>query len=166
MIVAPPENQHRGQGLGNTRSGLLDHITPEAAGIIEKAMKSGDVMVMQFRSMGGAVHDIPEDAMAWSHRTQHFAVVAATASSHVTRMNAHWARLYPLLNGMYPSFETDTDPARLADAFPEPVLTRLRALKAAWDPDNIFNRNFSIPPAVPSDAATHRGEAALAGSQH
>ncbi|MYX35718.1 MULTISPECIES: LLM class flavin-dependent oxidoreductase [unclassified Streptomyces] len=162
LIVAPPENQHRGQGLGNTRSGLLDHITPEAAAIVEKAMKSGDVMVMQFRSMGGAVHDIPEDAMAWSHRTQNFSVIAATASSHVSRMNAHWARLYPHLNGMYPSFETDTDPARLADAFPEPVLTRLRALKAAWDPDNVFNRNFAIPPAAPSDGAAHAGGAAPA----
>ncbi|MDX2647545.1 BBE domain-containing protein, partial [Streptomyces sp. PA03-1a] len=54
---------------------------------------------------------------------------------------------------MYSSFETDTDPTRLVDAFPKPVLTRLRALKAAWDPDNVFNRNFAIPPAAPSDGA-------------
>ncbi|MEV1069002.1 LLM class flavin-dependent oxidoreductase [Streptomyces sp. NPDC050263] len=150
MIVAPLGNQHQGQGLEETRSGLLEHITREAAEIIEETMKSGDVLVVQFRSMGGAVHDMPKDAMAWSHRTQNFSVVAATAPTWVPRMDSHWARLYPHLNGTYLSFETDTDPARLLDAFPEPVLTRLRVLKAAWDPDDVFNRNFNIPP-TPND---------------
>lgn len=153
MIVAPPGNQHRGKGLEETRSGLLEHMTREAAEIIEETMKSGDVMIMQVRSMGGAVHDIPADAMAWSHRTQHFSVLAATPQEWVPHMNGHWARLYPHLNGMYLSFETDTDPARLLDAFPEPVLSRLRALKAAWDPDDVFNRNFNVPPATYGDAA-------------
>jgi FAD/FMN-containing dehydrogenase len=147
-IVAPPGNRHRGQGLEDTRSGLLAHMTREAAGIIEAMMKSGDVLIMQFRSMGGAVHDVPADAMAWSHRTQNFSVLAATAPDFVPRMNAHWARLSPHFDGMYLSFETDTDPARLLDAFPEPVLTRLRRLKAEWDPENVFNRNFPIPPAA------------------
>ncbi|MFB8776445.1 LLM class flavin-dependent oxidoreductase [Streptomyces broussonetiae] len=156
MVVAPPDNRHQGQGLEDTRSGLLEHITREAAEVIEETMKSGDVMIMQFRSMGGAVHDVPADAMAWSHRTQQFSVLAATAPEWLTRMNGHWARLYPHLNGMYLSFETDTDPARLLDAFPEPVLTRLRGLKAVWDPEQVFNRNFNIPPASDEDAVLPR----------
>jgi hypothetical protein len=126
---------------------MLEHLSREAAEVIEKMIKSGDIMVMQFRSMGGAVHDIPRDSMAWSHRTQNFSVLAASAPSQVPRLNGHWDRLYPLLNGMYLSFETSTDPARLLDAFPEPVLERLRRLKAEWDPDEVFNRNFNIPPA-------------------
>lgn len=154
-IVAPPGNEHHGQGLEDTHSGMLEHMTREAAEIIETMMKSGHVLVTQFRSMGGAVHDMPKDAMAWSHRTQQFSVLAASAPVHAARLNAHWARLYAHLNGMYLSFESDTDPARLLDAFPEPTLTRLRALKATWDPDEVFNRNFNIPPAVPSDGTVH-----------
>lgn len=146
-IVAPAENRHRGQGLEDTRSGLLEHIGREAADVIEQMLTSGDILIMQFRSMGGAVHDIPRDAIAWSHRTQHFSVLAASAPSRLARLDAHWARLYPHLNGMYLSFETDTDPARLPDAFPEPVLARLRGLKAVWDPNGVFNRNFNIEPA-------------------
>ncbi|MGW0080302.1 LLM class flavin-dependent oxidoreductase [Streptomyces sp. NPDC003393] len=151
-IVAPPENRHRGQGLEDTRSGLLEHITREAAEVIERMMKSGEVLIMQFRSLGGAVHDVPAEAMAWSHRTQHFSVLAATAPHLVPRLNNHWARLYPHLNGMYLNFETDTDPARLHDAFPEPVLSRLRRLKAQWDPDDVFDRNFDLTPAQPPEA--------------
>ncbi|MFF0223318.1 LLM class flavin-dependent oxidoreductase [Streptomyces sp. NPDC004629] len=154
VIVAPPGNRHHGQGLEDTHSGLLEQITPQAAAVIEEMMKSGDILITQFRSMGGAVHDVPRDAMAWSHRTQHFSVIAATAPVYATRLNAHWARLRPLLNGMYLSFETSTDPAHLLDAFPESALARLRALKAAWDPDGVFNRNFSIVPATPPAAPT------------
>ncbi|MEU0180948.1 LLM class flavin-dependent oxidoreductase [Streptomyces sp. NPDC006207] len=150
-IVAPPGNRHRGQGLEDTRSGLLAHMTREAAETVEAMMRSGDLLIMQFRSMGGAVHDVPVDATAWSHRTQEFSVLAATAPDLVPRMNAQWARLYPHLDGTYLSFETDTDPARLQDAFPEPALTRLRRTKAEWDPGNVFNRNFPIPPATSSD---------------
>ncbi|GAA4572213.1 LLM class flavin-dependent oxidoreductase [Planotetraspora kaengkrachanensis] len=154
MIVAPPENEHHGQGLEETRSGLLEHITRESAEAVEKLIKSGDVMIMQFRSMGGAVSDVPADAMAWSHRTQNFSVIAASAPTYVGRLDENWATLYPYLDGMYLSFETGTGPGRLLDAFPEPVLTRLRALKAEWDPDDVFDRNFNITPALepsPSD---------------
>lgn len=146
LIVAPAGNEHRGQSLEDIRSGMLDHFTREAAMVIEEMIKSGDLLIMQVRSMGGAVSDPPSDAMAWSHRTQNFSLVAATAPSRVARMDSHWARLYPLLDGMYLSFETRTEPDRLLDAFPEPVLTRLRDLKAQWDPDDIFNCNFNITP--------------------
>jgi FAD/FMN-containing dehydrogenase len=58
-----------------------------------------------------------------------------------------WSELSPHLNGLYLSFDTDQRPERLHDAFPGETLTRLRRLKAAYDPDNVFNQNFSIPPA-------------------
>jgi FAD/FMN-containing dehydrogenase len=31
------------------------------------------------------------------------------------------------------------------DAFPGPTLTRLRELKAVYDPQNVFNQNFPLP---------------------
>jgi FAD/FMN-containing dehydrogenase len=34
--------------------------------------------------------------------------------------------------------------AGLHDAFPGPTLTRLRELKAVYDPQNVFNQNFPI----------------------
>jgi FAD/FMN-containing dehydrogenase len=35
-------------------------------------------------------------------------------------------------------------PQRRHDAFPGPTLTRLRELKAVYDPQNVFNQNFPI----------------------
>ncbi|MEU4472106.1 LLM class flavin-dependent oxidoreductase [Micromonospora sp. NPDC023888] len=157
-IVAPPGNRHRGEGLNDTRSGLLHHITPQAADLVATMMGSGDVMIMQFRSVGAAVNDVAADATAYPHRTQNFSVLAATVPDRRTHLDKLWTELYPHLDGLYLSFETDTDPARLSDAWPEPALTRLRAIKATYDPDNVFNRNFPIPPAA------HTDDAAVAGS--
>ena len=52
----------------------------------------------------------------------------------------------PYLDGLYLSFETDQRPQRLHDAFPGQTLTRLRELKATYDPENVFDQNFPITP--------------------
>jgi hypothetical protein len=59
----------------------------------------------------------------------------------------------PHLDGLYLSFETDTRPERLHDAFPDETLARLRPLKARYDPDNVFNQNFPIDSARPNAVA-------------
>ena len=64
----------------------------------------------------------------------------------------HWDGLRPHLDGLYISFETDERPERLHDAFPGATLDRLRELKAQYDPDNVFDANFPIPPAAPPRA--------------
>ncbi|MBF9131140.1 LLM class flavin-dependent oxidoreductase [Plantactinospora sp. S1510] len=147
-IVAPSRNRHHGQGLDDVHSGLLRHITPEVAASVETMIRSGDVLIVQLRSVGGAVNDVHRDATAYPHRRQNFSLLAATVPDRRARLDKLWSDLYEHLDGMYLSFESDTDPQRLLDAFPEPTLGRLRRLKARYDPDNVFNRNFPIPPAT------------------
>jgi FAD/FMN-containing dehydrogenase len=55
--------------------------------------------------------------------------------------------MQPHFEGLYLSFESDLQPARLRDAFPPQTLERLRALKLRYDPDNVFRDNFNIVPA-------------------
>ncbi|MGN9810014.1 LLM class flavin-dependent oxidoreductase [Micromonospora sp. BQ11] len=150
-LVAPPGNRHRGQGLNDSHSGLLHHVTPQAADLVAAMIRSGDVMIMQLRSVGAAVNDVARDATAYPHREQNFSVLAATVPDRRARLDKLWAELYAHLDGMYLSFESDTDPKRLLDAWPEPTLSRLRAVKATYDPDNVFNRNFPVPPAEPGE---------------
>ncbi|MAN77677.1 MAG: FAD-linked oxidase, partial [Rhizobiales bacterium] len=69
-------------------------------------------------------------------------------------LDGQWGDLRPLLKGMYLNFETDTHPGRLVEAFPEPTLSRLRALKRRYDPDNVFNLNFAIEPQESIRAAS------------
>ena len=64
----------------------------------------------------------------------------------------HWDGLRPHLDGLYTSFETDERPERLRDAYPPETLARLRRLKARYDPDEVFDRNFPITPAPRAEA--------------
>jgi hypothetical protein len=147
---------HVGGGVAAFRGGLLDHVTLQAAQDLMKLLHYGDAPMMQIRPVGGAVHDVDPQATAYAHRTQNFAVNAVGVS--VDRLNHRWdADMSQHLNGLYISFDSDQRPERLHDAYPGETLVRLCRLKALYDPNNIFNQSFSIPPAT--DSSTH--EAAL-----
>ena len=142
-IVAPQGGLHVGGSVAAFRSGLADHLDAPTA----RALAGLDVPFLQIRSVGGAVNDVDPLATAYAHRTQHFAVAAVGRS--VERLDAQWdANVYPHLHGLYISFDTDRRPERLHDAYPGATLERLRELKATYDPDNVFDQNFAIPPAL------------------
>ncbi|PXY36408.1 LLM class flavin-dependent oxidoreductase [Prauserella flavalba] len=145
MANASPD-AHDGRGEPVTRSAFAEHITPEFAADAERLIRGGAVYFFQIRSVGGAVADVPPDATAYAHRSANFSVT--TFGVDRRRVDAAWDRLAEHVDGLYLSFETDTRPERLADAFPPATLRRLRELKAAYDPDNVFRDNFNITPST------------------
>jgi alkanesulfonate monooxygenase SsuD/methylene tetrahydromethanopterin reductase-like flavin-dependent oxidoreductase (luciferase family) len=150
-IPAYDTNQYGGQGDPLISNGLTVHITAELSERLASALRLRSTPWVSIRSVGGAVNDVAADATAYAHRDQNFDVGAIGARRDAFR--EQWDSLRPMLDGLYTSFETDTRPERLHDAFPGAALTRLRALKRAYDPDNIFDQNFPIPPAEDEVAA-------------
>ncbi|MPV36774.1 LLM class flavin-dependent oxidoreductase [Georgenia subflava] len=144
-VVSPPEALHASQGEPVSRSGLLEHITPEFAAAAERLIRSGATYFFQIRSLGGATADVAPDATAFAHRTANFSVAAMGASR--ARLDQAWEALRPHFSGLYVSFETDTRPERVHEAYPAGTLERLRELKRRHDPDNVFRDNFAIAPA-------------------
>ena len=49
--------------------------------------------------------------------------------------------------GAYVNFLMDEGEDRIREAYPGPTWERLRAIKARYDPDNLFRLNQNIPPA-------------------
>ncbi len=135
---------HDGQREPVARSGLLEHITPEFASAAERLIQSGTTYFFQIRSIGGAVADVPPDATAYANRSANFSVVAFASSD--ARIDPQWDAMRPLFDGLYLSFETGRDPEHIAAAFPPATLSRLRDLKARYDPDNVFRDNFNVAP--------------------
>ena len=137
---------HNAQGEPVSRSGSLEHITPEFAAAAAGLIHSGVTYFFQIRSMGGAISDVPVEATAFGSRSANFEVTAAGTNQE--RLNAAWDNMYQHFSGLYLNFDTDLRPERLKDAFPPKTLERLRKLKSRYDPDNVFRDNFNIVPQV------------------
>jgi alkanesulfonate monooxygenase SsuD/methylene tetrahydromethanopterin reductase-like flavin-dependent oxidoreductase (luciferase family)/FAD/FMN-containing dehydrogenase len=144
-IVAPHNATHYGgQADPLISNGLAVHLAPELNETIAAGLRSGAAPWIAIRAVGGAVNDVDPDATAYAHRHQNFNV--SSVGGDAERFHAHWDELRQHLDGLYLSFETDQRPQRLHDAFPGPALTRLRELKATYDPENVFDQNFPITP--------------------
>lgn len=50
-------------------------------------------------------------------------------------------------DGAYVNFVSDEGPARTRAAYPGDTWDRLRQVKRAFDPENLFRLNQNIPPA-------------------
>jgi hypothetical protein len=144
MANAPDTGYHQGRGEPISHSGLLDHITPQAANDAAWLIRSGAAYFFQIRAVGGAVSDVDPDATAFANRSANHQLNAFGASRR--QLDPLWEELREHFNGMYLSFETDRSIERLDNAFPRQTLRRLRDLKAQFDPDNIFRDNFNIAP--------------------
>ncbi len=142
-VVSLPDRQLN-EGEPVTRSGLLEHITPEFAADAARFIRSGQSYFFQIRALGGATGDVPADATAFAHRSANFSVVAFGADRR--RLDAAWDELHHHFTGLYVSFETDRRPERLTETYPPATLERLRALKRRYDPDNVFRDNVDIAP--------------------
>ncbi|WP_382303619.1 FAD-binding oxidoreductase [Herbiconiux sp. UC225_62] len=134
---------HSGQQRAFTHTGLVDHLDRAVARRLATLLAEGSTQMVQIRSAGGAINDVPSEATAYAHRHQNFSVTAI-AGADSPRFAAAWEPVHALMTGMYLSFESGRDPGRIMEAFPPATLSSLRAIKAEWDPDGVFNQNFDV----------------------
>ncbi|MDX6741508.1 LLM class flavin-dependent oxidoreductase [Actinocorallia sp. A-T 12471] len=152
-VVPPADKHHTGGGDPAVRSGLVTHLDEDVSRAFADAARSGTPYFLQIRATGGAAHDLAPDATAYPHRHQNFALTAMAADQ--SSLNAVWdSRVAPHTDGLYLSFDTDTRPERLLDAFGTTALSRLRHLKHTYDPTNLFHANFPIPQHNPDPTRT------------
>jgi FAD/FMN-containing dehydrogenase len=107
-------------------------------------------------TMGGAIGRVDDDAMAFHGRTSPFDVAPDTAWSDpaLDDANMAWVRAAmaivepDLLPGRYINELSEEGPDVTRACYGDAKLQRLRALKRAWDPDNVFRLNHNIVPAA------------------
>jgi FAD/FMN-containing dehydrogenase len=102
---------------------------------------------------GGAVFDTGPDASAFAHRAgtlyciQYYSSWGAAASTpvHLARMKDLYASMRPYVSGAAYVNYCDLDLADWPDAYWGANLARLKQVKSAVDPDNVFRHAQSIP---------------------
>jgi Berberine and berberine like len=154
-IYPPEEEGYHPTAIGHTM--FVDRIDREAAGTIVEHLQASDapVRVAQLRVLGGAMARVPAEATAFAHRQSRIMVNLAAfyAGPEDRVIRQAWvddfaAALHQGDSGAYVNFLSEEGEGRVRAAYPGSTWDRLRAIKARYDPTNLFRLNQNIPPEL------------------
>lgn len=153
-IYPPDDPDYHPTAVGHTM--FIDAVNRSVAETIVAYLEASDapMRVAQLRVLGGAMARVPADATAFAHRARRIMVnVAAFYEGPEDRaMRQAWVSDFAAVlrqgdDGAYVNFLGDEGEARVRGAYPGATWDRLRAVKARYDPTNLFRLNQNIPPA-------------------
>ena len=128
--------------------------TRQAETILERIGESSATMAAcEIRVLGGAMARVPTDATAFAHRQSRLMInVAAIYDPSTSERSEHAAWVRGLAaeldgdRGAYAGLLADEGQERVRAAYPGATWQRLAAVKATYDPDNVFRLNQNVPP--------------------
>jgi FAD/FMN-containing dehydrogenase len=142
--------------IDSVRTMFVDTVDrSDAETIVEHIQASTAMMAAaQIRVLGGAMARVPIDATAFAHRKSRIMVNVAAiyerpdeAAVYEPWVEGFAGALRQGDAGAYVNFLTNEGEDRIREAYPGPTWDRLTAIKARYDPTNLFRLNQNIPPA-------------------
>ncbi|MEO3816030.1 FAD-dependent oxidoreductase [Plantactinospora sp. B24E8] len=128
-----------GQQPAETTNGLLAGMSHEDAAALVATASGPDRALVQLRSVGGAVNDVPAEATAYPHRHQRTLVVASTFPPRAgAGLDRAWRRLADRVDGAYVNFESRPSRASFDRSYPGATGRRVTDLWRRYDPDAVF----------------------------
>jgi FAD/FMN-containing dehydrogenase len=157
QALVPTAHVHAntGQQPVMTTNGLLPAMTPDAARAIMTLVTGPAPLLVQLRSLGGAVADVPEQETAFAHRHQQALVIATefTQGKHPVLLDAAWPRVARHLDGQYLGFESRPDAAAFERVYPGATGQRVHAAWRRYDPEGLFRSTLFGPLTAPGKGA-------------
>ncbi len=151
----PPEDSSI-HPTASSRTLFTDKIDGDTARTIYQYLQNSDapMRATQIRVLGGAISRLPDDATAYAHRKRPIMVNVAAfyTSPQDQEQREAWVidfaeHLQPENPGVYVNFLGKEGQAHIREAYPNSTWERLTAIKARYDPTNLFRMNQNIPPA-------------------
>ncbi|MBV8921093.1 FAD-binding oxidoreductase [Bradyrhizobium sp.] len=154
LLTPGAYNYWKSHNFVELHDGLLDVLVSLAA---QLPTDECEIFIGQ---LGGAINRVPPDATAYPHRNANFAMNVHTRWRQPSdqRRSIDWARkLFGdaapyATGGVYVNFMPEDEIDRVASAYGANY-ARLAALKAKYDPDNLFRLNQNVAPAAQRPAA-------------
>ena len=152
-MFPPEEGDYRPIAVGRTM--FLDHVDEAMAATMLEFLEASDssMKAIQLRALGGAMARVPADATAFAHRAAPIMgiVVSFVDGQDDRPMREQWAEDFAAaidqgLPGAYVNFVEEDSEAGARSAYPDATWDRLAAVKARYDPTNLFHRNQNVPP--------------------
>ena len=145
--------------MAASRTMFVDAIDQHRANLIVNSLRASNAQIpaAQIRVLGGAMARVPVDATAFAHRQRRMMVNVAAIYTQPDEAATHEAWVTDFASGLrqgdtgaYVNFLGDEGVARIREAYPGATWNRLAAIKARYDPNNLFRLNQNIPPAPES----------------
>lgn len=155
--IYPPEEGGDYHPVAASFTMFVDQIDRSVAETIVNRLRlsTASMSVAQLRVLGGALGRVPADATAFAHRNSRIMVNIAALYEKPEDRATHEAWVADFASalqqndrGAYVNFLGDEDEARIRAAYPGFTWERLAAIKARYDPDNLFRLNQNIQPAA------------------
>jgi FAD/FMN-containing dehydrogenase len=150
--LPPPDQQMPGFIGGNT---LVPSLDDDIIDSLVAFRESAPASVLFLRSLGGAFGDVPQEATpfparnaTWFAMAGAFDIPGLVDDAERARLAAEWEAIEARGAGVYGNFSTTTDPAFAHRMYSAESMAELAAIKAKWDPRNLFSRNHNVVPAV------------------
>jgi len=144
--------------LAYEKAVYLDELSDGAISVITEHMPrmSSPLSIVPIFALAGAYEDTADDAVAFGGRRSNRWVVNLSAGAETPEALAaerewvrnFWTALVPHAAGVgsYVNFMAEYEEDRVRAAYGPAKYARLSAIKAKWDPDNLFHLNANIRP--------------------
>jgi FAD/FMN-containing dehydrogenase len=109
---------------------------------------------VSIRALGGALARVAPTETAFAYRQSEALITGGTfvpagaSESEISRALKPWQSIAAYGSGAYTNFQGTATDLDVAAIYPPVTYARLAAVKARYDPDNIFNQNHNIRPAL------------------
>lgn len=142
MPAADPEHPMPGFVGGNV---LVDELTDDVIDALVAFRATWPASVVFTRSLGGAFSEVSDNATAFGSRSAQWFIMAGAFDvglDDATRaaVVAAWAQIRASGSTTYSNFSDRTDPSAVVEMFAPENAERLKRVKSAWDPHNVFSR--------------------------
>lgn len=133
-------------------NGWFADLSDEVVDEIVAAYEAAGGQMLLVRWLGGAFGDVDPAATAIAFRDAEAFVVGAalvfpgSPEGELDRVAAVLGGLARHSRGAYGNFTNDVGGGLVERMYPPATLARLREVKRAWDPGNLFSRNHNISP--------------------
>ena len=153
-MYPPEDDSYRPTAVARTM--FIDRVDRTVAGTIVERLAASDatIRVAQLRVLGGAMARVPAGATAFAHRSSPIMVsLAAFYEGPEDRaVRTAWVEEFAATVRQgepraYTNFLMDEGPEGVHAAYPGATWDRLAAVKARYDPTNLFRLNQNIQPA-------------------
>jgi len=136
------------------KGGYLDRLDDDGIDhAIDVFRRHPGEFLLFFDPMDGAYQRVAPEAAAYPNRAAQFALILiglwqddAESESRIEKMRAAWKELEPLSHGFYTNLASGDESLAAYRENYGANLDRLIALKAKYDPMNLFRLNANVPP--------------------